>query len=74
MFTEEIATQERNTIKDFNKLDEDSFCFRYSTDTKGNDTLNGIDYISLNNFQSQISIVIMHIDNIKETLAHAGEC
>jgi len=71
VFTKPGAKKERNIVNDFNKLDEDSFCFRYSTNTEGENTLNGIDYISLNNFQSQISIVIERIEQIIETLAHA---
>ena len=71
IFTKSKATKERSIICDFNKLDEDSFSFRYSTDTRGQETLDGIEYISLNNFQSQISIVIERIEKIIETLSHA---
>jgi len=73
IFTGSSTTKERVVVKDFNKLDEDSFSFRYSTDKNGTDNLESVDYISLNHFQSNISIVIKHIENIHETLAHASE-
>ncbi|WP_286891126.1 hypothetical protein [Pseudoalteromonas sp. ESRF-bin5] len=73
VFTPAKSSKERCVIKDFNKLDEDSFCFRYATDKRGNETLPSVDYISLNNFKSQISIVIEYMDNITETLAHARD-
>jgi dephospho-CoA kinase len=70
IFTKPKATTERSIIKDFNKLDEDSFSFRYSIDTSGQETLKNIDYINLNNFKHQISIVIERIENIIETISH----
>ena len=71
VFTTSSVTKERAVVKCFNNIDEDSFSFRYSTDTKGNDNLKGINYISLNNFQMKILPVIDHIDKMIETLAHS---
>lgn len=72
VFTAEKSIKERAVIIDFNKLDEDSFAFSYATDKRGNGTLTGVDYISLNNFKSQISVVLNYIDNVIETLDHAS--
>lgn len=73
VFTNSSVTKERDIVNDFNKFDEDSFSFRYSTDKKGNDNLEGIDYISLNNFQAQISLVLGHIEKVIETIAHTDD-
>lgn len=71
VFTKPEATKERSIINDFNKVDEQSFSFRYSTNKDNIKTLENIDYISLNNFQTQVSIVIERIEKIIETLSHS---
>lgn len=63
--------KEREVIKEFHKVDEDSFSFRYSTDKNGSELLRDLTYISLNHFQIKISIVIDALDKIFETLAHS---
>lgn len=73
IFTPLKSTKERAVIIDFNKLDEDSFSFRYATDKQGNELLSSVDYISLNNFQIQISIVLQYLDNVMETISHAHD-
>ncbi|MEN8280094.1 hypothetical protein [Acinetobacter gerneri] len=70
LFTNQNFKEERKIISEFNLIDEDSFSFRYSTDKKGNELLNDISYISLNNFQLKISIVIKTIENIFNTILH----
>jgi hypothetical protein len=71
VFTKPEATKERSIVNDFNMVDKNSFSFRYSTNKDNTKSLGGIDYISLNNFQTQISIVIERIENIIETLSHS---
>ncbi|KAB2823052.1 hypothetical protein [Aliivibrio finisterrensis] len=71
VFTNPSLVKERGIVNEFNKVDEDSFSFRYSTDKQGNELLDGISYISLNNFQEQIASVNKAIKDIFETLYHA---
>ncbi len=73
IFTSTKTTKERSIINEFDKLDEDSFSFRYSTDKNGTDNLKNVDFISLNNFQEHINTVNEHIDNVIETLSHASQ-
>lgn len=63
----------RNLIVEFNKFDQTSFAFRYPKDVKGNKSITGINYISLNNFKTEISKVINVIDKINETICHYEE-
>ena len=53
VFTPPLAN-ERKIVNQLNQIDEGSFSFRYATDKLGNESLNNIDYISVNNFKSQI--------------------
>ncbi|PSV29282.1 hypothetical protein [Photobacterium sp. GB-72] len=69
IFTPKIK-KERLIVNQFNKIDEDSFSFRYATDKKGNETVKGINYISVDNFKSQIEIVVSYVDGMIETLCH----
>lgn len=71
IFISPPLNKEREVIKEFHKVDEDSFSFRYSTGKDGNELLKDITYISLNHFQNQISILIDAIDKISETLMHS---
>jgi len=65
-----LRTNERDIINHFNQVDEDSFSFRYAYDKKGNDNLEKIDYISVNNFRAQIELVIKYLEDMIETLSH----
>lgn len=60
----------RVLIKEFNNIDELSFSFRYPKDKKGNKSIKGINYISLDNFKTEINKVINVIDKINETVCH----
>ena len=51
--------RQRGRIKELNKHDLLSFSFRYSTDKKGKKELENIDYISLDNFKSEIDNVLL---------------
>ena len=55
-------------VRQFNQIDGGSFSFRYATDKKGKSSLNNIDYISVNNFESQIEKVVIYLEKMIETL------
>jgi hypothetical protein len=67
VFTPTIK-KERSIVNQFNQIDGGSFSFRYATDKQGNDYLNNIDYISVNNFKSQIETVVVYLEKMIETL------
>jgi len=67
VFTPKL-TKERKIVNQFNQIDEDSFSFRYATDKKGNETLKGVEYISVDNFKYQIELVVTYVDRMVETL------
>jgi len=69
VFTEKIK-KERDIVKQFNQTDEDSFSFRFATDKKGKNLLEGIDYISIKNFREQIALVLSYLDKMNETISH----
>lgn len=71
VFISPPLNKEREIVKEFHKVDQDSFSFRYSTSKDGNELLKDITYISLDHFQTQISTVVDAIDKISETLAHS---
>ncbi len=71
VFTPKL-TKERKIVNQFNQIDEDSFSFRYATDKKGNETLEGIEYISVDNFKNQIELVVTYVDGMIETLCHTS--
>lgn len=60
----------RTIVNQFNQIDEDSFSFRYATNKKGQQTLNCVDHISVNNFKNQVEQVVSYLENMTETLAH----
>lgn len=60
-------------IKEFSHYDDRSFAFRYATDKSGNRLLDDVDYISLNNFKTEIEVVLKVIDNLTETISHEIE-
>ncbi|MFY8327179.1 hypothetical protein [Pseudoalteromonas sp. ZZD1] len=64
--------KERIIVNQFNQIDEDSFSFRYASDKKGKETLGGVDYISVDNFKSQIEQVVTYIEKMIETLCHTS--
>ena len=66
------SSKERIIVNQFNQIDEDSFSFRYASDKKGNETLEGVEYISVNNFKNQIELVVTYIDQMIETLCHTS--
>ncbi|EGR0291316.1 hypothetical protein FMH10_15725 [Vibrio parahaemolyticus] len=71
VFTPKL-TKERKIVNQFNQIDGDSFSFRYATDKKGNGTLKGIEYISVDNFKNQIELVVTYVDRMVETLCHTS--
>ncbi|MEZ9595496.1 hypothetical protein AB4298_12740 [Shewanella sp. 10N.261.52.F9] len=64
--------KERLIVNQFNQIDEDSFSFRYASDKKGNETLEDLEYISVNNFKNQIELVVTYIENMIKTLSHTS--
>ncbi len=66
------SNKERIIVKQFNQIDEDSFSFRYASDKKGNETLEGVEYISVNNFKNHIELVVTYIEQMIETLSHTS--
>ncbi len=62
--------KERTIVNQFNQIDGGSFSFRYPTDTKGNETLEDVEYISVNNFQNRIELVVTYLKQMIETLCH----
>ncbi len=64
------SSNERKVINQFNQIDEDSFSFRYATDKQGNENLEDIAHISVNNFKEQIELVVKYLENMIETLSH----
>ncbi len=67
VFTDPIKN-ERLIVNQFNQIDGGSFSFRYAKDKQGNDSLKDIDYISVNNFKSQIETVVIYLEKMNETL------
>ena len=67
VFTPPLAN-ERKIVNQLNQIDEGSFSFRYATDKLGNESLNNIDYISVNNFKSQIELVVIYLEKMTDTL------
>lgn len=66
------SNKERLIVNQFNQIDEDSFSFRYASDKKGNETLECVEYISVNNFKNQIELVVTYIEKMIETLCHTS--
>ncbi len=66
------SNKERIIVTQFNQMDEDSFSFRYASDKKGNETLEGVEYISVNNFKNKIELVVTYIEQMIETLCHTS--
>lgn len=73
VFTNSSTAKERGIVKEFNNIDNQSFSFRYPTNISGNKNLQDLTYISLNNFQTEISLVVDHIKKMIETLAHTDD-
>lgn len=72
IFTKQAdLAQSRKIIIEFDKVDSGSFTFRYATDKKDKNILNGINYISLGHFEKSIGLLLDVIKSIRETIAHA---
>lgn len=59
---------ERDIVNQFDQTDAGSYSFRYAKDLKRKDTLSNIEYISVNNFTSQIEIVVSYLQGMEDTL------
>lgn len=66
------SNKERIIVNQFNQIDEDSFSFRYASDKNGNECLEGVKYISVNNFKNKIEQVVAYLEQMIETLSHAN--
>lgn len=60
----------KRIIEEFNKIDEQSFAFRYPRRKNGDKSIKNISHISLNNFKTEIDRVIHILDHINETICH----
>jgi len=70
VFTENKGGNERAIINEFNKVDEDSFSFRYAEDKKRNKNLQDIEYISIDFFKEEIEKVVSFLEKVNDTLSH----